>query len=184
MKSEIWKPIKDYEGLYEISSLGRVKSLPKDKKSKHGSIAHLQERLLTPSNNHGYRSIVLTNNGVHKTNNVHRLVAEAFIPNPNNYSDINHKDENKANNSVSNLEWCTRVYNMNYGTCQNRKAISNGKPINQYSIDGVYIRSYLSIKDAATKNNYQSSPILNCCVGRSKSSYGYKWEYKKIENDG
>ncbi|WP_417140580.1 NUMOD4 domain-containing protein [Phocaeicola coprocola] len=103
MSSEIWKPIKDYEGLYEVSSLGRIKSMPK-KFIRNGAVTHFEEKILTPSDSHGYRSVVLTKNGIHKTHSVHRLVALAFIQNPNNYTQINHKDENKSNNRVENLE--------------------------------------------------------------------------------
>lgn len=82
MSSEIWKPIKDYEGLYEVSSLGRIKSMPK-KFIRNGAVTHFEEKILTPSDSHGYRSVVLTKNGIHKTHSVHRLVALAFIQNPN-----------------------------------------------------------------------------------------------------
>ena len=85
MSSEIWKPIKDYEGLYEVSSLGRIKSMPK-KIIRNGAVTHFEEKILTPSDSHGYRSVVLTKNGIHKTHSVHRLVALAFIQNPNNYT--------------------------------------------------------------------------------------------------
>ena len=111
---EIWKNIVGYEGKYQISNLGRVKSL----KDRYG----YRERILKPSTNkRGYKKVVLVKVGEkRKTFLVHRLVAEAFIPNPNNYSEVNHKDENPSNNNVDNLEWCTRKYNINYGTAIER----------------------------------------------------------------
>lgn len=100
---EIWKDIKDFEGLYWISNLGRVKN-------KHGKI--LKPRL----SSNGYYNICLYKNNKAKCYTVHRLVAEAFIPNPDNLPEINHKDENRLNNEVYNLEWCNRKYNQHYGS--------------------------------------------------------------------
>ena len=176
MSSEIWKPIKDYEGLYVVSSLGRIKSMPK-KFIRNGAVTHFEEKILTPSDSHGYRSVVLTKNGIHKTHSVHRLVALAFIQNPNSYTQINHKDENKSNNRVENLEWCTHSYNMNYGTLQERKGKANGVPVYQYTKSGDFVKKYPSLKSAAVSNGFQSSPIQNCCCGRSKTSYGFIWKY-------
>lgn len=110
MCTELWRPISGYEGLYYISNLGRVKS----------EITH---KILKPRNStHDYDRVRLYKNHKPKEFFVHKLVAQAFIPNPNNYPQVNHKDENKVNNCVDNLEWCTHKYNMNYGTCQKRKS--------------------------------------------------------------
>lgn len=177
MDNEIWKPIPQYEGLYEVSSYGVIKSLPKQRRGRNNSIVCHKERILVASDSHGYRSVSLTKNEVHKTFSIHRIVATAFIPNPHNYKEVNHKDENKANNNASNLEWCTTRYNLNYGTYQKRKGLSNGKPVIQYSLDGSYVRAYRSLKEAAIMNGFKSSPISNCCVGRSKTSYGFIWKY-------
>lgn len=106
---EIWKDIEGYEGLYQVSNLGKVKSLNYNKTAK-------SELLKLRKNTNGYTRVVLYKNRKAKDYQVHRLVAEAFIPNPNNYPIINHKDENKTNNRVDNLEWCTYLYNNTYGT--------------------------------------------------------------------
>lgn len=114
---EIWKEIKNYEGYYQISNRGRVKGIVEVKKYKEG-------RILTPWSNHrgrGYLKVKLIKNGTGKYAYVHRLVAQAFIDNPNHYTEVNHKDENPKNNTVENLEWCTRKYNMSYGTIQDRR---------------------------------------------------------------
>lgn len=130
---EQWKDIKGYEGLYEVSNLGNVRSL--DRTVKRGQGYTIKEgRVLTPfyEEKKGYYQVVLAKDGKAKTYRVHRLVAVAFLENPNNYTDVNHKDEVKTNNNVDNLEWCTRKYNNNYGTKpeRTRKAMmgnTNGK---------------------------------------------------------
>ena len=114
MRQEIWKDIKEYEGLYQISNFGRVKSL-------HGKEKFLKLHLKPD----GYMQVVLCKNYKTTSRLVHRFVAEAFVPNPNNLVQVNHKDENKTNNYVENLEWCTPSYNVNYGTrnkqCMNKR---------------------------------------------------------------
>lgn len=114
---EIWKDIEEYEGLYQISNLGRVKSFPR--KGTHTT----KERIIKfAKSNKGYLIAILKNNDVQKAFSVHRLVAKAFIPNPNNLPQVNHKDENKENNNVNNLEWCDNWYNSHYGTRLHRIA--------------------------------------------------------------
>lgn len=118
---EIWKDIKDYEGLYQVSNLGRIKSLGKTVKYKDGRTYTYPEKILNQNLARGYLYV-----NVRKMDHskryvaVHRLVAETFIPNLNNLPQVNHKDENKENNCVTNLEWCDRIYNCNYGTLPQR----------------------------------------------------------------
>ena len=128
MTEEIWRPIVGYEGLYEVSSYGRVRSLDRYVKGKSYRL-HKGKVLSPGKNSRGYLSAVLSYNGKHKAITVHRLVAEAFLPNPDNLPEVNHKDEDKTNNRVENLEWCNHKYNMNYGTRNIRAketAIKNG----------------------------------------------------------
>lgn len=127
---EEWKSIPGYEGLYEISSYGRVKSLEISYVRKDGRMYHKPEIILKPNYVSGYLRVGMYKNKTFKYYLIHRLVAQAFLPNPDNLPEVNHLDEDKSNNRVENLEWCDRSYNMNYGTLQQRRIqtnINNGK---------------------------------------------------------
>lgn len=115
---EQWKDIKGHEGLYEVSNFGNVRSLDRVIRAKHNGTMLRKGRILTPfyEEKKGYYQVSLSKDGKNKKHRVHRLVASAFLDNPHNYTDVNHKDEVKTNNNVDNLEWCTRKYNNNYGT--------------------------------------------------------------------
>lgn len=170
---EIWKDIKGYEGLYQISSLGRVKSLPK----KSGFLT-LKERIMKPFiKNNGYCSLRLFKNQEIETVYVHRLVAETFINNPNNYPCVNHKNYIKNDNRVSNLEWCTYSMNNTYSNCQIIAGASKRIPIAQYTKTGTFIRFWESATKAGKELNIPNTNITACCRGRVKSAYGFKWQY-------
>lgn len=162
---EIWKDIPGYEGIYQVSTSGRVKSL------KFG-----KERILKPiRNNCGYLQVELCKNGECKRFYVHRLVAQVFLPNPNNLPEVNHIDEDKINNRVENLEFCDRIYNINYGTRTDKYS----KPVLQFNKDGTFIREWKSVKDVERNLGYIHQNISYCCVGRYKTAYGYVWKYKE-----
>lgn len=179
---EIWKDIEGYEGLYMVSSLGRVKRL-ESKKCKH-------DRIITPQNNNGYFRVTLSKYGKVLQYRLHRLVAEAFIPNPNNYPVVNHKDENKQNNMIwvnedgsidynkSNLEWCTQQYNCNYGGRTEKIITKLSKPVLQYNKEGKLLNEWRGTNEAAKKLNLNSRGINTCCLGKIKTSGGYIWKYK------
>ena len=157
---EEWKDIKGYEGLYQVSNLGRVKSL------KFG-----KERILkTGVDRYGYISVNLYKNNKRKLCKVHRLVAEAFIPNLENKPEVNHLDEDKTNNMVSNLEWCTRNENVNNGTRNKRiskklKVISKGTKIKAIDIANGEWNEYCSIRECARQLELDSSNIRKCLNG-------------------
>ena len=165
MKKEYWKPIVGYEGLYMVSNWGRVKSM----NYRHSG----KERILKPvTNSSGYLLVKLCKDGKVKTFTVHRLVAEHFIPNPNNYKEVNHKDENKTNNVVSNLEWCDRKYNQNYGT----RTEKCSKKVYQYTLDGKFVKEWASTCECG-RNGYTQQAISACCNGKLKKYRGFIWKY-------
>lgn len=168
---EQWRNIKGYEN-YQVSNCGRVKSLNYNKTGK--------ERILKAGNNNGYLFVYLCKNGRKKKHWIHRLVAQAFIDNPDNLPCVNHKDENPSNNCIENLEWCNHIYNINYGTAPQRMSQNHKKVVYQYSLDGELIAEYPSVKEAAQQLGYSKGNLSNACTGRYETAYGYKWAYNKL----
>lgn len=166
---ENWKDIENYEGLYQISDKGRVRN------SRSGRILIQKIR---KKNSNAYHLIVLSKDNVKKCHQVHRLVAKAFLPNPNNLPCVNHKDENGENNNVENLEWCTHKYNTNYGTCIKRFSEKNKKPILQIK-DGTVINEFTSAVEAFEKYGFNRPSISQCCNGIIKSYKGFQFKFKK-----
>ena len=181
---EIWKDIIGYEGLYQISNYGRVKTVARDIVRSNGEPLHIKEKIRkTVIKPNGYAEVHLRKDGKGLSIKVHRLVAEAFIPNPDNLPQVNHIDEDKTNNNVSNLEWCTRDYNMHYGTRNGRAASKriNGKKskhVKQYSIDGKFIREWASLAEIERQTGYNNSNISACCRGKFKTMYNHIWRYE------
>lgn len=182
MKEEVWKDIKGYEGLYQVSNRGRIKSLAMEKSVGSGNCAR-SERILSPYLNNGYICIKFGKDRLTKHFRVHRLVAIAFIPNPENLPCINHKDEDKTNNNADNLEFCTVKYNNSYGTRLQRKSETQSTPVVQKTKDGEIIKTYKSQKEAGIETGIWQSNISYCCLGRAKSAGGFIWERgEKNEN--
>ena len=175
---EVWKDIENYEGYYQVSNLGRVKSKTREVVYCNGN-KHIYYgfELKQSLDTNGYKTVCLCKDNSPKTFKVHRLVAQAFIDNPNNYGYINHKDENKTNNHMNNLEWCDIRYNNTYGTRLERVAKKEGIPIIQLSIDGEYIGTFHSMSSAARAVGGNASPIRDALTGRSYISYDYCWCY-------
>lgn len=178
---EEFRDIQGYEGLYQVSNLGRVKSLPRVVKCNSGYQLTKERILKVSKSKHNYLRVVLSNNKVTKTFCVHRLVAIAFIPNPNNYPIINHKDENCSNNCVENLEWCTTKYNLNYGTRSLRASKTNtNNPLRSIPIvaykDGVEVMRFPSINEAR-RNGFRMLGVRKCCSGIWKQYKGLMWKY-------
>ena len=163
------KDIKGYEGLYAITSCGRVWS-------------YRSNKFLTPQpHNDGYLQVGLKVNGKTKMFLIHRLVAEAYIPNPLGLPMVNHKDEGKSHNWINNLEWCDNKYNTNYGTCNKRKSVSHKIPVYCVELDKVFD----SAMDAGIELGIDKTSVTRCCRGKYKTCGGYHWMYaeEKISND-
>lgn len=181
MKKEYWKPVVGYENLYEVSNLGRIRSFDRWVKSKNGSIRICRGRILKPyTNKDGYLCVVLSKNNKQKTFRVNRLVAQAFLDNPNNLPQVNHKDENKQNNNVENLEFCDCKYNINFGTAIARRSKTISKAVVQYTLDGTFVREWPSAMDAEREGGFRSECICMCCKGKIKTHKGFIFLYKNV----
>ena len=176
MKEEIWKPVVDYENLYEVSNLGRVKSL----NYRHTG----KERVLKGmKNRYDYLQVILYKDNKGKTWTIHKLVAIAFLDNPNNLPVINHKDENKENNCVQNLEWCSVLHNNTY----NDRAKKIGKKLSKavFSVDkeSGLIMWWQSAKEAEKCTGIPNQNICACCKGKLKSAGNHLWFYAEDDED-
>lgn len=173
---ESWKYIPGYEGLYMVSSFGRVMSI---RAASHG-----RDPIMKSSIKHRYPKVHLSKNGVYKWFSIHRLVASAFVPNPNRLPQVNHKNEITTDNRAENLEWCTAKYNSNYGTKINRfrsKVINDpkrSKAIIQLTLDGKFVAEFANSREVERKTGMRRSSIRFCLRGICKTAYKYKWEYK------
>lgn len=180
---EIWKDVKGYEGLYQVSNFGRVKRLPysiTSRTPKGYVIKRFKGGLLKTSiMANGYRRVTLYKDLNVKYIHVHRLVAEAFLPNPNNYPCVNHKDEVKTNNNVNNLEWCSYRYNNCYGTVKSRFAEAYSKnhsrAVEMLSLFVEKIKEFPSIREAAIFVGGTATSICRAITRTRKTAYGYIW---------
>lgn len=181
---EVWKDIEGYEGIYQISNLGNVLSL--------NYCLRGYSKCLTPKiNKKGYSWVELRKNGTRQQVLLHRLVAQAFLENPNNYPIVNHKDENPLNNTASNLEWCTHSYNVLYSLKLHPEKVKTGvkrarkrnyykcsKRVRQIDIQsGEVIKEYRYLAEVGSTLNKNIFNVRECCAGRRKTAYGYRWEF-------
>ena len=176
--TEVWKDVKNYEGLYQISNLGNVKRISSGKRLK-------------PYNRKGYIRVALSKDDTTKHIDIHRLVAQAFIPNPENKPEVNHIDGDKSNNEVSNLEWCTRKENMNHAkntglwkmTDDMKKGLDQSKRTYQYDLNYNFIQSLESAEEASRQLHINTGNLHSCCEGKRKTAGGYIWSYEKRGGD-
>lgn len=163
-----WREIKGYEGLYLISDEGTVIALPRCVYNGRGFYERPKRELKQGTRAGKYKFVVLTKDGNETSFSVHRLVAEAFLDNPDDLPQVNHKDEDPSNNHVENLEWCTQQYNLEY---------SKSKPVAQYDADGTKIAEYKSIAYASQMTGILRTAINNAASGCAHTAGGYRWEY-------
>lgn len=172
---EEWRDIRGYEGIYQVSNLGRVRSLDRYCAGLNGCrIVHRGKIRAQSTQKSGYKFLSLQVGGKVKTLRVHRLVAEAFVDNPHNYPEVNHIDEDKSNNAASNLEWCTRSYNCSYGSGLSKRVKKCSIPCIQYK-DGVEIARYPSISEASRRTGITFQSIQACVSGNGKTTHGFTW---------
>ena len=174
---EVWKDITGYEGLYQVSSLGRVKSLERFKLDGR----RCAERIMKPSADlGGYLSCELCNDGRGKRFLIHRLVAEAFLQNPDNKREVNHINGIKSDNSIENLEWSTSSENTIHAY-RHGLEVKPTRAVLQFDLQGNFIREWASAQEAAPSTGTYKSNICHCCKGRLKHAGGYIWKYKEAE---
>lgn len=188
-ENEVWKDVAEYEGFYQVSNKGNVRSV-----ARRDSIGReCGGRMLKPRyDKDGYLRVTICKNGKQKTRFIHILVAGAFVPNPNGYSEINHRDENKVNNYANNLEWCTRRHNVNHGTMIERSAQARSKKVKAINIKTNEVITFNSTVEAGRKG-YNQGGVAKACRGTYKTITGkligdghlyrgYRWEYLEGEN--
>lgn len=163
--NEIWRSAKDYEGLYEVSNLGRVRNV-------------VSGVILKPvKDRDGYLQVTLYSQLPRKNFKIHRLVAQAFLPNHDNLPQVNHKDENKENNRVDNLEWCNAEYNHNYGTRNARVGKAKSRVVYMYTQDDKLCGLWPSTNECE-RNGFNHALIVACCSGKRNLHKGFKWSYE------
>ena len=187
---EEWRDVVGYEGIYQVSSRGKVKRLEYYHNMGDKGYKFFPEKILKSDDHTGYERVVLCVNNSRKTVPVHRLVAIAFIPNPDNLPQVNHIDENKKNNNLYNLEWVTSKENINHGTSLARRSYhqrytqKNRKTVYQYDMNDNLIGIYQSVREAGRQCGFEHSGISHCCNNsKGFGTYkGYRWTYEKEEN--
>ena len=159
-----WREVKEYSN-YEVNQLGEIRHKKRQK-------------ILKPrDNNGGYQYVNFKINGKNTNFAVHRIVANAFIPNPNGYTEVNHKDYNKKNNCVDNLEWVSSSQNKQHSYLKQENKKSRGKAVNQYTKEGIFLKTFDSVSDAAKELGCCVAAISNCCLERTKTSQGFRWSF-------
>lgn len=159
---EQWKPISEFPN-YKVSNMGRIMDAK-------GLIHKVFD------NGNGYFIVGLSKNNHHYNRRISRLVALAFVPNPNNYGEVNHINEDKHDNRAQNLEWCTREYNVRFGNRTEKAIKKRAKSVDVFSLDGIYIKRYTMMSDA-TKDGFDKTMICKCCKGVKKTYRGYIFRY-------
>ena len=177
---EIWKDINGFEGYYQISNQKRVKSIKRYVKHSKGGSKIVNEKIIKPFFNGRYFQVCLSKEGVIYEPSLHTLLAEAFIPNPNNLPYVNHKDCDTTNNNLDNLEWCTPSYNTNYADANTKRILNQQSktPIIQYDLKENFIKEWDSQQRASKELGINQPDIWRVLNGKRKTAGGFIWKYK------
>lgn len=182
--TEVWKDIAGYEGLYQVSNFGRVRSLDRYVPHKSFGKKFCKGCIMSEhTNNAGYKTVNLCKDNRYKSYDINRLVALAFVPiREPDKTEVNHKDENKMNNQVDNLEWVTKSENEAHGTKKERQAQKIRIPVLQYDLEGNFIKEWDSATNAERKISGKFTGAISHCInGKTKTAYGYVWKYKEAK---
>lgn len=185
MKNEEWRPVPGYEDSYEVSNTGRVRSLPRASISPRGYVFKIRERILRAApDGKGYLMVWLYQDGKRRSVKVARLVAEAFIPNPENKSQVDHINAVKHDNRVENLRWVTGKENFHNPISYKRNAESKtgilnhrSKRVFQYTLHGELVKEWPCVSAVEKELGFSHSHISQCCCGLREKAYGYLWRY-------
>ena len=178
MNNEVWKDIVGYEGLYQVSNMGQVRSLDRVITMKNGvNQFHKGYIIKSKANNSGYLTVNLHKNGVSSTKTIHRLVALHFVDGYFDGAEVNHKDENKLNNSHDNLEWVNKDTNLNYGTRIDRCSVQSNKKVIQLDENYTIVKIWDGIRIVERETGFNRTSIIRCCKGKQKTAYGFHWKY-------
>ena len=188
-QKEVWKDVIGYEGLYQISNLGRIKSLKRTVKKSNGSTKFVREKIIKKKTNYGYENVALSKNGIVSTKKVHRIIAEVFIPNPENKKTINHKNGIRNDNRIENIEWSTysennfHAYRVLHKKPPHRGRdgyqSTRGIPVLQLTKNGEFVKEYGSANLASELLGLNHSNISSVCRGERKYCGGFIWKYRK-----
>lgn len=181
---EVWKDIIGYEGIYQISNLGQIRSKDRYARVCGGGRRLVKGKILKPCIcSNGYMEAHLRLNGTRKVFLLHRLVAIHFIENPYDFPEVNHKDENIQNCGADNLEWCTSKYNANYGTRNQRMMLGRKfKPVLQFDKKGNFVKKWDKMADACRASGADVTSMIRVCKGKQKTCVGYIWKYAYRED--
>lgn len=197
---EIWRDIEGYEGFYQVSTWGRVRSLDRIVADGRTSYKTLKGKIIKETSARGYRKVRLTKDGKQTAYFVHRLVAQTFVPNPENKAEVDHTDTNPGNNRVENLRWATRLENNRNSLTRKKRSDGlkgnknhmyekygkdnpNSKAIFQITKDGNILRKWIGISEAARQTGARHQNIVFCCQGKLNSSGGFRWIYASELDD-
>lgn len=185
LDKEEWRPVVGYEGLYEVSNIGRVRSIDRNILYHDGTIHHWKGKVLKPlRTSKGYLQVMFRKDNKNHYIGIHRLVAMAFIDGYQKGLVVNHLDENPQNNRADNLEWCTQRDNLIYGTARSRHADKLSISIIQFSLSGTLIKEWKSQAEASRVLGINQSHIFRCLKGELLSAFGYRWMYKSDYEQG